>query len=322
MNLEEILAGFACLRVLVVGDLCLDRWCRYDPALADASRETGIPRVAVVASESTPGAAGTVAANAVSLGAAVDVLSATGADGFGYELRRALEERGIGSRLLFESGDFATFTYTKLINCRTGIEDLPRLDFINPRPPALDLETRLAANLESAAADYHVILVSDQAETPEGGLVTPRLRQALAGISGRVVWVDSRMRAELFRGVIVKPNQREAEEASRRLLGRVDFEELRRRMEAPLLAITHGPRGALVVEAGGSTWAPAEALEHTVDICGAGDSFSAGAAMTLAVTGDAMTAARVGNLTAAVTILKKGTGTASPRELLARYRHG
>ena len=46
------------LSVLVVGDICLDRWCSYDPALSEPSRETGIPRFAVVSTESTPGAAG------------------------------------------------------------------------------------------------------------------------------------------------------------------------------------------------------------------------------------------------------------------------
>ena len=57
------------LRALVVGDVCLDRWCRYDPALAEPSRETGIPRIGVVATEVTPGAAGTVANNLAALGA-------------------------------------------------------------------------------------------------------------------------------------------------------------------------------------------------------------------------------------------------------------
>jgi len=93
-------------------------------------------------------------------------------------------------------------------------------------------------------------------------------------------------------------------------------------MEAPLLVVTHGPRGALVVGAGGATWVAADAVEHPVDICGAGDSFLAGAALTHAVTGDALAAARVGNLAAGVTIMKKGTGTACPLELLAAARLG
>jgi sugar/nucleoside kinase (ribokinase family) len=54
-----------------------------------------------------------------------------------------------------------------------------------------------------------------------------------------------------------------------------------------------------------------------VDICGAGDSFSAGASLALAVTESPIEAARFGNLVASITIMKKGTGTASPQEILA-----
>jgi len=322
MTTAEILAGFPGLRALVVGDVCLDRWCRYDPALADPSRETGIPRIGVIATETSPGAAGTVAANVAALKARVGVLGLAGSDGFGYELNRALERRGISNGLLVWADEVPTFTYTKLINASTGQEDLPRVDFVYTEPLPAPLDAELVRRLENAASDYDVILVSDQAETEHGGVVTPRMRGALARIADAqprtVVWVDSRMRAEHFRGVIVKPNQAEAEAASVRALGRVDFAALRRHMQASLLVITHGGEGALVVDERGSQWAPARPETHPVDICGAGDSFSAGAALALRVTGDPLAAARFGNLVASVTIMKKGTGTASPEELLAR----
>src|ERR1700755_2469744 len=103
MTTSEILSEFRKLRALVVGDVCLDRWCRYDPALADPSRETGIPRTAVVATEVTPGAAGTVANNMAALGARVAVMGLVGDDGFGYELGEALRARGISGKLLMRS---------------------------------------------------------------------------------------------------------------------------------------------------------------------------------------------------------------------------
>ena len=131
-----------------------------------------------------------------------------------------------------------------------------------------------------------------------------------------VIWVDSRMRAEHFRGAIVKPNRDEAEAACARALGRVDYEAFRRHLEAPLLVVTHGAKGAMVVSERGSEWVGARPVEHPVDICGAGDSFSAGAALTLRVTRDATAAARMGNRVASITIMKKGTGTASPAEVL------
>ena len=320
MNAAAILAAIPRLRVLVVGDVCLDRWCTYDPSLADPSRETGIPRIAVVATEVTPGAAGTVASNVAALGARVGVLGLVGRDGFGHELSRALDARGIASHLLVWSEQIATFTYTKLLNARTGAEDLPRVDFINTRPPAADLEAEILRRLQEAAPEYDAILVADQAETEHGGVVTPAVREALAALadaaSRPIVWVDSRLRAEHFRRVIVKPNRAEAEAASVRAVGRVDFGGLRRRMQAPLLVITEGSAGSLLVDEAGERRVETRAIEHPVDICGAGDSFSAGAVLALKATGDPVAAARFGNLVASITIMKKGTGTASPEEVL------
>jgi len=321
MTTAEILAEFPKLRALVVGDVCLDRWCTYDPALADPSRETGIPRIGVVSTEVTPGAAGTIANNLAALKAGrVAVLGLVGEDGFGHELRAALEARGISSELLLSAPRIPTFTYTKLINGTTGEEDLPRVDFVNTQPLPETLDRALVGILEHAAPDYDVILVSDQAETSAGGVVTARMRAALARIPNVLVWVDSRMRAEHFRNVVVKPNQQEAEGASMRALGRVDYEELRRYINAPVLVITQGAEGALVVtDSGfgyGTTFVPTRRVANPTDICGAGDSFSAGAALTLRVTGDPVAAARFGNRVASITIMKKGTGTASPEEVL------
>jgi rfaE bifunctional protein kinase chain/domain len=320
MTTSELLAAFRSLRVLVVGDVCLDRWCTYDPALADPSRETGIPRVGVVATEVTPGAAGTIANNLAALGAGrIDVLGMIGDDGFGYELRRALEARGISADLLVEAPDVPTFTYTKLINSVTGEEDLPRIDFVYTRPLPETVEREIVGHLRDAR--YDVVLVSDQAETDQGGVVTAAVRAEIERIAREqaetVVWVDSRMRGELFRGVVVKPNHHEAEAASRRLLGAVDYEEWRRRTELRALIVTYGADGALVVDADGRLCVAAKRVERPVDICGAGDSFSAAAAMALKVTGDATQAAEFGNRVAGITIMKKGTGTASPAEVLA-----
>jgi len=322
VNVGAILDRIRGLRVLVAGDVCLDRWCRYDPDLAEPSRETGIPRVAVVATEVTPGAAGTIANNAAALGAArVDVMGVIGDDGFGHELKRALAARGIGTGLLLHAA-VPTFTYTKLLNCRSGEEDLPRIDFVNTRAPAPELDGALVTAFERAARDYDCILVSDQAETETGGVITPVMRGAISRAAAAhpetVVWVDSRLRTEYFRGVIVKPNRREAEEASMRALGRIDFPALRAHLQAPLLVITNGSAGADILDPGGCRQACAKAVENPVDICGAGDSFSAGAAMALRITGDALAAAGFGNLVASITIMKKGTGTASPEEVLAQ----
>ncbi|MGB9605235.1 MAG: bifunctional heptose 7-phosphate kinase/heptose 1-phosphate adenyltransferase [Bryobacteraceae bacterium] len=322
MTTAEILARFPKLSALVVGDICLDRWCTYDPAASEPSRETGIPRIAVVATEVTPGAGGTVCNNLAALGCGrIEALGVVGDDGFGYELLRAMRERGVGTqRMLCEPG-LPTFTYTKLINRQTGIEDQPRVDFINQRPLPEAIERKLLRALEEAFPQFDVILVADQAETGQAAVVTPAMRALLAQLAQRrpekVVWADSRLRIHEFRKVIVKPNQQEADAACLRLFGEVDYQRLRAHVESPVVIVTRGGEGVIVINDAGQTPVPTRKIEKPVDICGAGDSFSAGAALALAVTRDPIAAARFGNLVASVTIMKRGTGTASPQEVLA-----
>ena len=322
MNARDILAALPRMSALVVGDICLDRWCTYDPATAEPSRETGIPRIGVVKTEVTAGAGGTVANNLAALGVGrVAVLGAIGQDGFGAELTRALSVRNILSDLCVRTPEIQTFTYTKLINRDTGIEDQPRIDFINTAPLPTAAERLILDRLQQAIEAFDVILISDQAETTQGGVVTAAVRDLLADLAPnypeKIFFADSRARIDLFRNVIVKPNQEEAEAACRRLCGHIDRQALRRHTGAPLMIVTHGGDGVLLVEPDRETWVRTRPIEHPVDICGAGDSFSAGAAMALRVTRSPERAAEFGNLVASITIMKKGTGTASPDEVAA-----
>jgi rfaE bifunctional protein kinase chain/domain len=321
MTTAEILDGFKKLKALVIGDICLDRWCTYDPATSEPSAETGIPRLGIVSTEVTPGGGGTVANNLAALGTGkVAALGIRGDDGFGFELVRALNERGITTSLMVEIRRWQTFTYTKLLNSQTGTEDQPRVDFISTKPLPLEAEKRVIDNLVSAIEGFDVVLVADQAETAAGGVVTPAVRDSIIELAGRhaskVFLVDSRKRVHLFRKVMSKPNRAEAEAACEQLFGHLDFRRLREHLGARALMVTHGPEGALVVEEGKETWAKARAVENPVDICGAGDSFAAGTALTMAVTGDPVAAASFGNLVASITVMKKGTGTASPEEVI------
>ncbi|HET8547009.1 MAG TPA: PfkB family carbohydrate kinase [Bryobacteraceae bacterium] len=325
MTAAEILQEIPNISVLVVGDICLDRWCSYDPAAAEPSRETGLPRIGVVSTEVTPGAGGTIANNLRALGVQrVAVVSAVGEDGFGWELIQALNARGVSAELCVKSAAISTFTYTKLINARTGAEDLPRVDFINTRPMPPDVEAHVHDNFQLFARAFDIIIVSDQAETEQGGVIASKIRSAVSAIAleepGRIVWVDSRMRPELFRNVILKPNSAEADSACQRVFGRIDYPALQKHTNAPFLIVTRGAAGALVVEGGTETAVATRAIGNPVDICGAGDAFSAGAALALAITGSPISAARFGNLVSSVTIMKKGTGTASPEEVLAAER--
>jgi rfaE bifunctional protein kinase chain/domain len=327
MTTSEILQRLPDLSALVIGDVCLDRWCTYDPSEAEPSRETGIPRVGVISTTVTPGAGGTVANNLAAMGVGrVSVLGAIGDDGFGHELRCALDARRIIADNLIALPTIQTFTYTKLINAATGEEDLPRIDFVNNTPLDEQAERQILISLKANIPAFDVILISDQAETSRGGVVTPALRRLLADLAAqyrdKIFIADSRTRIEEFRGVIVKPNRQEAGTACHKLFGAIDYQRLLRHVQSQFLYITHGEEGVMLITAGNEERIPTKRIAKPVDICGAGDSFTAGAAMALAVKASPTEAAQFGNRVASITIMKKGTGTASPEELLANEHPG
>jgi rfaE bifunctional protein kinase chain/domain len=276
----------------------------------------------VVSTEVAPGGGGNVANNLASLGIGrAAVLGVLGDDGFAHELTRSLNARGISTDLLVRSGKVPTFTYTKLINVATGVEDLPRVDFINSHPLPDAVEREVIEYLREFAASFDIIFVSDQAETRRGGVVTAAVRTLLEEIAQadtkKIVWVDSRIRVERFRNMILKPNEGEASAASIGLFGEVDYQRLRTHANSKLVFVTKGSEGVVVVEEGAQSVVPALPVGDPVDVSGAGDSFSAGAALALAITGSATDAARFGNLVASITVKKRGTGAASPEEVLA-----
>ncbi|HIE50312.1 MAG TPA: hypothetical protein EYP85_01015 [Armatimonadetes bacterium] len=111
-RLQEILARFDGVTVLVVGDFFLDKYLVIDRALSEVSLETGLEAYQVVEVRCSPGAAGTVTSNLRALEVQVVALGVIGDDGEGYELKRGLRERGVWLDYLLERPDRFTPTYT------------------------------------------------------------------------------------------------------------------------------------------------------------------------------------------------------------------
>jgi sugar/nucleoside kinase (ribokinase family) len=137
---------------------------------------------------------------------------------------------------------------------------------------------------------------------------------------------DSRERVALFRNVCVKPNRSEisrgAESAEwSALLGPAAI-ELARRTGRAVFATT-GQEGILVSRAATDTCQTVSAypVSGPIDICGAGDSCSAGITSAMVAGASHEQAAAFGNLIASITIQQIGvTGTASPAQVRARWR--
>jgi sugar/nucleoside kinase (ribokinase family) len=198
-----------------------------------------------------PGAAGTVANNLAALKCGrVALLGAIGDDGNGLELLRALQARGISTEYIHKTPMMPTFTYTKLIDEETGVEDLPRIDFL------CALGVPATSNTTSSTPSRPSSTTSTSSSSP----TRPRPMSAASSPAAvRKVVEDAAHTYPTKSSSSIpaaappnstasssEPNQDEAEEASRALLGRIDYPAMRRKLRAPALLVTQGAAGVTI----------------------------------------------------------------------------
>lgn len=322
---ETVLARVGRLTVGVVGDLFLDRYLDLDGTLTEPSIETGLDAYQVTNVRSMPGAAGTVINNLAALGVGrIFPVAVIGDDGEGYELRRALETLPVSGEGLILSRTRRTPTYTKpMLRLPQQLpRELNRLD-IHPRTPlSTEDEEATRSALDRLWPRFDAVAVLDQVSRPECGVITSTMRQRLAERPGTIpVIADSRERIGLFRGVMLKPNEREGLSVCPGATAHDAARTLAERMGRPVF-LTRSERGIVVAEpAGPVTEVPAFAVKGPIDPVGAGDSTTAGILCALAAGLAPPQAAALGCLVASVTVRKIGTtGTASPDELRAALK--
>jgi len=337
MNEERIttlLSRFGDTHVLVVGDYFLDRYLIVDRSLSERSLETGLEAYQVTEVKCSPGAAGTVTSNLRALGIQVTALGVIGEDGMGFELLRGLRGNGVNVEQLIQVPDRFTPTYTKpMLQEGDGrIHEIQRIDIKNRRILPKPLEEQLIRALHEVTPFVQGIIVADQVQERNCGVITDRVRGTLGELAlahpNKIVAADSRVRIGEFRHLVLKPNVSEAVHAIRpdipgQEIGRALVEEsgraLYQRGRKPVF-LTVGAEGILVFNAEGITHVPGVRVEGPVDIVGAGDSTMAGIVSALCCGATYAEAALIGNLVASITIQQIGTtGTATREQVLERY---
>lgn len=339
-NLEKLLNRLSELSIAVFGDFFLDRYFVIESALAERSVETGLTAHQVVGRRLTPGAAGTVVSNLKALGVGeVICIGAIGVDGEGYELKNALRRVGAAyNNWLLESENIVTPCYTKPMLRENGKErELERIDIKNRMPLPVDIEDELINRLEAVIPNVNGVVIADQVQERNCGMVTDRVRGRLGELAQeypqKVFFADSRLRIGEFRNVITKPNMFEAVNAIRgnartdAVGGIKEFtlEEaqdcgkklnLLTRRDVYMTAQEQG----IYIFGENQIHVPAMRVEGEIDPVGAGDSCAAGIVSALCAGASPEEAAFLGNLVASITVKKIGeTGTASPEEILARF---
>lgn len=332
-RLEEILAKVPSLKIALVGDVFLDKYYDIDRSLAETSVETGREAHQVTNVRCYGGAGGSAAQKVAALGVgSVPAITVIGTTGEAYDLKQALQRDGIDTQHIIESPQRWTCTYMKpmLNEADKAPCELDRLDIKNYKPLPHELENRVMAVINQQIDQLDGVIVVDQVPERNCGVITDRVRQFLENMAAtkpnKVFFADSRNRASQFRHMLVKPNCSELAEAvglrsaavaSRQEI-RLAGQKLMHLTGKPAI-VTMGSDGLLVLEETCDTFIPAYHVTGPIDICGAGDSVTAGTVTALCAGATLPEAALIGSLVASITIQQIGvTGTATPDQLRKR----
>jgi D-beta-D-heptose 7-phosphate kinase/D-beta-D-heptose 1-phosphate adenosyltransferase len=320
-DLQKFLDAFAGLRVLVVGDAMLDSY--WEGSTGRFCPEAPVPVVTLHGRQNLPGGAANTAANASSLGARVTLLSVVGKDAEGAVLRQALVERRVATGPLLVHPGRRTLTKQRVL---AAGQLLLRLDQGTTGPLDAATERALSITLAALFPRYHAVLLSDYGY----GVFGPAVIQALADLQGRsprVVVADSR-RLAAFREVgvsAVKPNYPEVLDllgvamlpnpADRMGALMPHGDHLLERTGAGAVVVTLDREGALVFERGHPPQRSFASPARQACVAGAGDTFAAALALSLAAGAPAAAAAELASAAAAVVVGKERTAACSSQEL-------
>lgn len=319
---KELLAGFRDRRVLVVGDVILDRYVRGH--VSRISPEAPVPVVDVTAEDARPGGAANVGGNVQSLGGKAVLAGVVGRDAAAEELGALLSSMGIGTEGLLCREDTRTVTKTRVI---AEHQQVVRID----REPSSGLSggatSELCERVSELARGVDAVIVEDYGKGTVSQQVVDALVSATAD-AGLPVGFDPKMNhaLEFARLTLATPNFREACAAA----GRAEFtpgpdsiRELRelgdallRNWHAEVVIVTLGADGMYVTggtEAG--CMIPTKARE-VYDVSGAGDTVIAVAILALAGGASHVEAASLANCAAGVVVGKLGTAMCGPGEIL------
>ena len=317
--MKDILERIKRLRLLVVGDVMLDRYVTGE--VNRISPEAPVPVMTVEDEKAVAGGAANVALNASALGAQVEAVGWFGTDDHGKCLINLLEAKGIkvDSELAFDGAP--TISKTRVMASNQQICRVDRELASHAYQPDLGL---LGNALVKKAESVDAVIVSDYGK----GFVSNELLSLVREASSFLA-VDSKPSRLLdySRPDLLTPNRHEALELAGRLrLSRGPFleEEVVRticeKFNPAMLAITLGSDGMLLARDGMVEKTIPTAAREVFDVSGAGDTVIASLTLALVAGASLEEAAELANLTAGIVVGKVGTATASTEEILRHPR--
>ncbi len=320
---EPVLESFPGRRLLVVGDLMLDRY--LEGTVDRISPEAPVPVVALDDSRgrTIPGGAANVAMNIRALGADVGIAGVVGDDGDGRELLEILSGAGIDCGAVLIDASRPTTSKTRITSRNHQI---------------MRLDREVCAPLDGLSRDALRRLVLDRLpgsdavvfqDYDKGVIDEPLIRVVVASACalGRPVAVDPKYRNFLsYLGcTLFKPNRLETS----RILGRDIPDvgsamhaaaELVDRLDAGAVMVTLGEQGSVTALRGGGGFHKPTFARRIFDVSGAGDAVISVMSLCLSAGIDLETAATISNHAAAAVCARPGVHAVTPEDIREECR--
>ena len=311
------LPKFADAKILVVGDVMLDRYWFGD--VHRISPEAPVPVLKVERVEERPGGAANVARNVAALGAHATLLSVIGDDEAGACLEKLLngqgnlKTQGNLSALLHRDSSISTIIKLRAI---ARHQQLLRIDF--ETSPSHEV---LHAALEDFRAQMPLADVVVLSDYGKGGLAHIAEMIRLARSAGKPVLVDPKGDDYArYRGAtLLTPNRSEFRAVAGNWKTEIEFnskaEKLRTELGLDALLVTRSEEGMSLFRAN-RVLHEATHTREVFDVSGAGDTVIATLAVMLASGAALPDAMRIANRAAGIVVGKLGTAVVSREEII------
>ena len=312
---------FAKSRVLVVGDVMLDRYLWGD--VERISPEAPVPVFRVKEKTEAAGGAGNIVSNLVGLGCSVTLVSVCGDDEAGDRLAAVLKNERV-THWILKDQTRPTITKTRAM---ARSQQLLRLDEEQTSPLSSEMRKKVVELAIEGCSEYDALILSDYGK---GVLSSPDVCEEIIryGRSKNInVMIDPKGRDwQRYHGATcVTPNTSEIETVYGRPISdenqlREAMREIIERYDLSQLLVTRGPKGMAVMErSGDAIFIPTMARE-VYDVSGAGDTVIA--TLTAAVTAGYSfpDAAKLANIAAGIVVGKVGTQPITRMELETSIR--
>jgi rfaE bifunctional protein kinase chain/domain len=316
-RLIEIVRRFANQRIAIVGDAIADKFVHG--SISRVSREAPVFILRHDKTETLPGGAANCAMNLVALGARVSLISVTGADESGNELRGKLEAAGVDISRVIVSDKLQTTTKVRILagHSHSSKQQVIRIDY--DAAPINDVELRHAIidKLEQTITNADALIISDY----NYGVVDAQTISVTRKTDIPVL-VDSRFRLADFTGfTAATPNEEEVENLLGVQISSIEqletaASELKQQLGYRALLVTRGGQGMMLLEDDATPLhIRAVGAQQPVDVTGAGDTVIATFTLALASGASFADAARLANYAGGLVVMKRGTATVSASEL-------